>query len=45
MPIGVTGGFGPGVRRFCLALHTQGQVTTERLTDLLNGTGLSISKR
>jgi hypothetical protein len=33
------------VRRFCLALHTQGQVTTERLTDLLNGIGLSISKR
>ena len=33
------------MRRFCLALHTQGQVTTERLTDLLNGIGLSISKR
>src|SRR5829696_8434536 len=45
MPSGLTGGFGPGVRRFCLALHTQGQVTTERLTDLLNGIGLSISKR
>jgi hypothetical protein len=45
MPPGVTGGFGHGVRRFCLALHTQGQVTTERLTDLLNGIGLSISKR
>jgi len=45
LPVGVTGGFGPGVRRFCLALHTQGQVTTERLTDLLNGIGLSISKR
>jgi hypothetical protein len=45
LPPGVTGGFGPGVRRFCLALHTQGQVTTERLTDLLNGIGLSISKR
>ena len=38
LPVGVTGGFGPGVRRFCLAPHTQGQVTTERLTDLLNGT-------
>ena len=24
LPVGVTGGFGPGVRRFCLALHTQG---------------------
>jgi hypothetical protein len=45
LPVGVTGGFGPGVQRFCLALHTQGQVTTERLTDLLNGIGLSISKR
>jgi hypothetical protein len=45
LPPGVTGGFGPGVRQFCLALHTQGQVTTERLTDLLNGIGLSISKR
>jgi hypothetical protein len=45
LPVGVTVGFGPGVRRFCLALHTQGQVTTERLTDLLNGIGLAISKR
>src|SRR3954469_1756307 len=45
LPVGITSGFGPGVRRFCLALHTQGQVTTERLTDLLNGIGLSISKR
>jgi hypothetical protein len=45
MPAGIAGGYGPGVRRFCLALHTQGQVTTERLTDLLNGIGLSISKR
>jgi hypothetical protein len=45
LPVGIAGGYGPGVRRFCLALHTQGQVTTERLTDLLNGIGLSISKR
>src|SRR5215216_3317867 len=45
LPAGIAGGFGPGVRRFCLALHTQGQVTTERLTDLLNGIGLAISKR
>src|SRR5215213_2658041 len=45
LPKGVAGGFGPGVQRFCLALHTQGQVTTERLTDLLNGIGLAISKR
>ncbi|MDG2570729.1 hypothetical protein P7L87_24560 [Vibrio parahaemolyticus] len=40
LPEGIAGGFGLGVRRFCLALHTQGQVTTERLTDLLNGIGL-----
>lgn len=45
LPEGISGGFGPGVRRFCLALHHQGQVTTERLTDLLNGIGLAISKR
>jgi len=45
LPAGIAGGYGSGVRRFCLALHTQGQVTTERLTDLLNGIGLSISKR
>ena len=45
LPAGIAGGFGPGVRRFCLALHTQGQVTTERLTDFLNGIGLAISKR
>ncbi|MBQ0818987.1 MULTISPECIES: transposase [Microvirga] len=45
LPPGITGGFGPNVKRICLALHTQGQVTTERLTDLLNGIGLSISKR
>nr|WP_230534615.1 transposase [Microvirga roseola] len=45
LPEGIPGGFGPGVRRFCLALHTQGQVTTERLADLLNGIGLAISKR
>ena len=27
------------LRRFCLTLHAQGQVTTERLTRLLNGIG------
>ena len=45
LPVGIAGGFGPNVRRFCMVLHTQGQVTIERLTDLLNGIGLSISKR
>ncbi|OSP52752.1 hypothetical protein, partial [Pseudoruegeria sp. SK021] len=39
------GGFGANLRRFCLALHAQGQVTTERLTSILNGIGLEISKR
>src|SRR5918997_3414649 len=29
LPEGIAGGFGPNVRRFCLVLHTQGQVTTE----------------
>jgi len=38
-------GFGPELRRFVLALHAQGQVTTERLTALPNGIGVEISKR
>jgi len=29
----------------CLMLHAQGQVTTERLTTLLNDVGVEISKR
>ncbi len=45
LPAGVVGGFGPELRRFVLALHAQGQVTTERLTALLNGIGVEISKR
>ncbi len=45
MPAGVVGGFGPELRRFVLALHAQGQVTTERLTALLNGIGVEICKR
>ncbi len=45
MPAGIVGGFGPELRRFVLALHAQGQVTTERLTALLNGIGVEISKR
>jgi hypothetical protein len=35
MPDGISGGFGPNLRRFCLAMHAQGQVTTERLTSML----------
>jgi hypothetical protein len=45
LPAGIMGGFGPELRRFVLALHAQGQVTTERLTALLNGIGVEISKR
>ncbi len=32
LPAGIVGGFGPELRRVVLALHAQGQVTTERLT-------------
>ena len=45
LPPGIVGGFGPELRRFVLALHAQGQVTTERLVALLNGIGVEISKR
>lgn len=45
LPAGIVGGFGPELRRFLLALHAQGQVTTERLTALLAGIGVEISKR
>ena len=45
LPAGIVGGFGPDLQRFILALQIQGQVTTERLTALLNGMGVVISKR
>ena len=45
VPAGIVGGFGPGLRRFLLVAHAQGQVTTERLAALLAGIGLEISKR
>ncbi len=45
LPVEIVGGFGPELRRFVLALHAQGQVTTERLTALLSGIGVEISKR
>jgi hypothetical protein len=45
LPAGIVGGFGPDLQRFILALHIQGQVTTERLTALLTGMGVVISKR
>ncbi|MCB4825124.1 FtsB/FtsL family cell division protein [Roseicella aerolata] len=45
LPAGIVGGFGPGLRRFLLVAHAQGQVTTERLASLLAGIGIEISKR
>ena len=45
LPPGIIGGFGPELRRFLAAGHFQGQVTSERLTALLNGMGPQISKR
>lgn len=45
LPAGIVGGFGPGLRRFLLVAHAQGQVTTERLVALLGGIGIEISKR
>ncbi|WP_306751905.1 IS66 family transposase [Paracoccus actinidiae] len=45
LPEGLLGGFGANLRLFCLVLHAQGQVTTERLTAILNGIGMDISKR
>ncbi|MBP1184185.1 transposase [Methylobacterium sp. PvR107] len=45
LPPGIVGGFGPHLRRFLLAAHVQGQVTSERLTAMLSGLGLMISKR
>lgn len=45
LPAGIRGGFGPNLRQFCLMLHAHGQVTTQRLTTLLNDVGVEISKR
>ena len=45
LPAGIVGGWGPNLRRFILACHIQGQVTTERLTAMLTGIGVDISKR
>ena len=42
LPAGIVGGFGPGLRRFLLVAHAQGQVTTERLVALLAGIGIEI---
>jgi hypothetical protein len=45
LPAGIVGGWGANLRRFILACHIQGQVTTERLTAMLTGIGVDISKR
>src|SRR5690606_10801869 len=45
IPSGIVGDSGPNMQRFCRMLHTQRQVTTERLTTLVNDDGLENSKR
>src|SRR3954453_5464821 len=44
LPPEVSGHFGPGIVRFVLMQHVQGQVTVERLRAQLNGLGVRISK-
>jgi hypothetical protein len=45
LPPGISGHFGPELRRFVLAQYHQGQVTVPRLVQQLQGIGISISKR
>src|ERR671929_1335876 len=45
MPAGITGHFGPELRRFVLAQYHQGQVTVPRLAAQLRAIGILISKR
>jgi hypothetical protein len=45
LPAGISGHFGPELRRFVLVQHHQGQVTVGRLLMLLRGIGIDISKR
>ena len=45
LPAGITGHFGPQLRRFILAQYHQGQVTVPRLVGQLRGFGIIISKR
>ena len=45
MPSGVTGHFGPELRRFVLFQYHQGQVTVPRLLAQLRALGIVISKR
>src|SRR5918995_5836913 len=44
LPPEVSGHFGPGIVRFVLMQHMQGQVTVERLRAQLKGLGVRISK-
>jgi hypothetical protein len=44
LPPEVTGHFGPGIVRYVLMQHVQGQVTVERLLAQLKGLGVHISK-
>ena len=45
LPAGISGHFGPALRRFVLMQYHQGQVTVPRLLAQLQAVGLSISKR
>jgi hypothetical protein len=45
LPSGISGHFGPELRRFVLMQYHQGQVTVERLVTQLQAIGVSISKR
>ena len=45
LPAGISGHFGPDLRRFVLAQYHQGQVTMPRLLALLVACGIIISKR
>jgi Mn-dependent DtxR family transcriptional regulator len=44
MPAGIVGHFGPGLRRFVLLQHRQGQVTVPRLAAPLRVTGVTVSE-
>jgi hypothetical protein len=45
LPKGVSGHFGPSLKRFVLSQYHQGQVTIPRLAAQLTGLGIEISKR
>jgi len=45
LPAGISGHFGPDLRRFVLAQYHQGQVTAPRLLALVRAFGIVISKR